>query len=383
MKIPLKYALRPSSAGAVAIKGAVASEPAAGLFPGFSASGQDVWLEESMAKFSGPGLILSAVGARCGKVFLADGRWGVVANTTVLLPSPRADVRFLWYLINDEDFWEKGVTAQPYVRIQESLHRQINLPNLEEQRRIADFLDEQVSLIDRACALRARSLWLAEASFNGGVDGELNSQITYFTPLKRLLAASPSYGVLKPDRYEAPDGVPLVRTLDVTPDGTLRTDQLIKISPGQDDEYARTRLQSGDIALSVVGTIGRSFIADDAHIGFNLSRALARLVPRPGVSSHWIRWWLQSQRFQNFVSVTCQGTAQSVLNMGDLVNFPVGQPGREADHQLRRLDQLERTHVHKKSLMNRQVRLLEERKQALITAAVAGQFDVTTARGVV
>src|SRR5437870_644717 len=69
----LKYAVRSGRKGGMLIKGQMANEPADGFFPGYSASGQDVWVDE--AEYHEPGIVLSAVGARCGKAFRADGDW--------------------------------------------------------------------------------------------------------------------------------------------------------------------------------------------------------------------------------------------------------------------------------------------------------------------
>jgi type I restriction enzyme S subunit len=41
-----------------------------------------------------------------------------------------------------------------------------------------------------------------------------------------------------------------------------KLDDLKKISTQLSDEYSRTLLEEGDIALAVVGTIGRSLIVD-------------------------------------------------------------------------------------------------------------------------
>ena len=75
------------------------------------------------------------------------------------------------------------------------------------------------------------------------------------------------------------------------------------------------------------------------------------------------------------------GTAQPTLNLGDLANFKVGLPEKteewpallaELDEVCGRLDEIENT-------VNRQIDLLHERRQALITAAVIGQLDIPAA----
>ena len=152
---PLRRLVKVGSSGVAPIKGTVEEEWEEGLFPGYSASGQDVWLPLDQAPFTGGGLVVSAVGARCGKVFLANGRWGVTANTAVLLPSPDCvDVRFLWRVVDDADFWTIGGSAQPYVQMDRSLDALVPLPPVEEQRRIADFLDDQVSRVEAVVASR-------------------------------------------------------------------------------------------------------------------------------------------------------------------------------------------------------------------------------------
>ena len=70
---PLKYLVKAVSGGQ-ATKNTVSSEAIDGLYPAFSASGQDVWMTDF--EFDTSGIVLSAVGARCGKTFKADGKWG-------------------------------------------------------------------------------------------------------------------------------------------------------------------------------------------------------------------------------------------------------------------------------------------------------------------
>ena len=74
-------------------------------------------------------MIISAVGARCGKCFLARDRWSAIANTHIVFPNESViDHRFLWYLINDEHYWVKSGTAQPFVKVGKSVWRQLLFP---------------------------------------------------------------------------------------------------------------------------------------------------------------------------------------------------------------------------------------------------------------
>ena len=137
------------------IKGRLPSSPGSNLFPAFSASGQDVWSKDFTQQ--GDAIVVSAVGARCGKCFLTSGKWSAIANTHVIWPECNGiHRRFLWYRINDETFWVRSGSAQPFVVVKASLERPFNLPPLPEQNRIADVLDELFSDLDAGVAALER-----------------------------------------------------------------------------------------------------------------------------------------------------------------------------------------------------------------------------------
>ena len=118
-----------------------------GWYPSYSASGQDVWLKNY--KYDCEALIVSAVGARCGKVFRASGKWNICANTHILkVDESVANINYIWYILNNEKWWIKGGTAQPFVKVGESLKRTIDLPNIDEQRKRASILDKINNIID-------------------------------------------------------------------------------------------------------------------------------------------------------------------------------------------------------------------------------------------
>lgn len=172
---PVKYDLQATTGGS-SIKGASASEAAEGLYQGFSASGPDVWLDDF--QFECDGIVLSAVGARCGKTFRASGRWGAVANTHCLFPKADGVRDFWWYVTNREDWWEKGGTAQPFVKVSDTLARKWPVPPPAEQAAIAAFLDRETGKIDALVReaehgtflLQERRAALISAAVTGKID---------------------------------------------------------------------------------------------------------------------------------------------------------------------------------------------------------------------
>jgi type I restriction enzyme S subunit len=398
-RAPLKHALRIASAGHVPIKGAAADKPADGLFPGYSASGQDVWLPPQSAPFDGPGLVLSAVGARCGKVFLAHGRWGVVANTTVLLPRPGHEPRFLWYLTNDENFWERGVTAQPYVRTSETLQRRIYLPEAEEQRRIADFLDDQVARLDRAIELTRRQLNALEeaqqASVEASVLGLSESGPRVPSSVAWISAAPAAWSVqpigrkfdvqlgkmLAPDRVGGAHERPYLRNTNVQWDRVDTTDLNVMDFPPSD--RSRYAVHPGDLLVCEGGDIGRAAIWDGSISEIYYQKALHRVRARSSTSVRWLLYVLRAAARLGVFSAEGGLSTIAHLTAEQLRAHRIPIPTVEAEKRLiAKLDQRARETRQAIGLLQSRFDLLQERRQALITAAVTGQFDVTTARAV-
>lgn len=53
------------------------------------------------------------------------------------------------YILNDEAWWIKGGSAQPFVKVSDSLRQKIVVPDLEYQMEVADFLDDKCAEIDK------------------------------------------------------------------------------------------------------------------------------------------------------------------------------------------------------------------------------------------
>ena len=158
--LPAKRALRPESSGGTIIKNTASQEPKDGYVPGFSASGQDIWMRSPSHR--GEALVLSAVGARCGRTFRASGDWGVVANTHVLRPQGNENRDYWWYVTNNVGWWERAGAAQPFVRVRATLDRPWAFPCPEEQSAIVRFLDHTDRRIRQYIRAKERLIELLE-----------------------------------------------------------------------------------------------------------------------------------------------------------------------------------------------------------------------------
>lgn len=146
------------------------------------------------------------------------------------------------------------------------------------------------------------------------------------------------YGVLKPGP-DVSGGVPLVRIQDLKA-GTVTTTGLHYISDELDEEFARSRLVSGEVLISIQGTIGRIAICPPELAGANISRTIAVIQPdervRPEFLAYYLRLLGEASAFPT------QGATRASLNIGALRKVVVPAPTvEEQDRIVESLDQVE------------------------------------------
>ena len=133
-------------------------------YPAFGAGGINGYLDEF--EFDQSAVVLSSIGARCGKCFLAEGKWASLANTQLIFPDPKVvDTRFLWYQLNDENRWHRSGTAQPFIKPSDVKTHDVYIPPIEEQRRIASILDAADALRTKRRLVLAKLDTLTQAIF--------------------------------------------------------------------------------------------------------------------------------------------------------------------------------------------------------------------------
>lgn len=376
--LALKRVLRPGGRSTQLIKGDVSQDKVDGLFPGYSASGQDVWLAEPA--YTGPGLVLSAVGARCGKVFLAGGDWGVVANTAVLIPQPNCDPRFLWYLVNDENFWEKGGTAQPYIRVPETLGRRVWVPPLEEQRAIADYLDVETARIDSLIGKKQQLIHLLEERWHAVISRTFATEPAAET--RRVAAyAEIVLGRQRSPQHETGEFMrKYLRAANVKA-GFLDLED-VKEMNFTPQEAQRFELVPGDI-LVTEGSGSRSAVGASAVWNGEIlgsvcfQNTLLRLRPRSGVDSSFLGWWAQFAHATGLFAEIAGGANIFHLSAERVRAVPMKKvSASEQKYVVRQLDDFSASSEAAIDALTAQISLIAEHRQALITAAVTGEFTV-------
>ena len=83
-------------------------------YAAYSASGSDGKL--SHFDFDRTGIVLSAIGAQCGKTWLARGKWSCIKNTIRFWSKAEcASTEFLFIATEGQNFWPRRGAAQPFI----------------------------------------------------------------------------------------------------------------------------------------------------------------------------------------------------------------------------------------------------------------------------
>lgn len=352
-----------------------AAEP--GLVPAYSASGQDVWCEN--AEWEVDGVVLSAVGARCGKAFLARGHWTAIANTHVLIPVPGVDTRWLWYLTNNEDFWVKGGSAQPFVKMKASKELPVFLPPLTEQKRIVTVIEEHFSRLDAVeaslIAATSRCRGLVKLILVGAIPNRLPSDWRATTVKK---AGETGLGRQRSPKYHrGPNMKPYLRVANVFEDRIDASD--VKEMHFDEDDFAKYRLEEGEVLLNEGQSpelLGRPAIyrGDPPDIAF--TNSLIRFIPGPDITSEWallvFRRHMHSGRFMKESRITTN-IAHLALGRFRSVEFPI-PPLKVQDALVAAtrtaLDSVDRTMEQIRAATTRTAAL----RRAVLAQAFAGQL---------
>jgi type I restriction enzyme S subunit len=122
------------------------------------------------------------------------------------------------------------------------------------------------------------------------------------------------YGIILPGD-DIPDGVPYLRPVDMRDDGAVDFSSIKRTTRQIADQYARASLRTGDVVLSIVGTIGKVVVIPPELDGGNITQSSARIRPPSGMESAYIALALRSPALTRQFDAFRFGNAVQRLNV--------------------------------------------------------------------
>jgi len=248
---------------------------------------------------------------------------------------------------------------------------------LAEQRAIADYLDAETARIDALIAKKQQLIHLLEERAKGRVEeGIRQAGADYgFTPLKHAVDNVQVGIVITPAKWYAEDGVPAIRGVNVSAGAIDMSDSVFLTAEGH-AHNSKSTIRHGDLVVVRTGQAGAAAVVPQSLDGANCIDLLI-IRPNGSVSSAFLELVMNSDWTAKHVDAHSVGSIQSHFNVGALKDVEVPMVNSTVQPELvGRLRAQLAVHAALVRKLNRQIALLTERRQALITAAVTGEFAV-------
>jgi type I restriction enzyme S subunit len=293
------------------------------------------------------GTVLFTCIASIGKACILTERSAFNQQINACVPAADVDGYFLFHALKarTEQFKDlAGTTAVPIINKSTFGSAFLNVPPLDEQRRIAEVLrsvDEAIARTKAAAEQAGRAVeGMLQRLFVEGIghiafkDGHSTSIPASWSEMSLgdLSAVPITYGVVQPGPNVV-DGVPFVRGGDF-PNGKIDLGALRKIGKDVASQYRRTQLRGGELVVSLVGYPGACAIVPDALAGANVARQAALIRPAANIAANYLYQFLRSPIGQARLKKETLGSAQQVINLRDLKEVIVAVPPKREQEQI-------------------------------------------------
>ncbi|MEN6671212.1 restriction endonuclease subunit S [Psychrobacter sp. B38] len=272
-------------------------------------------------------------------------------------------------------------------------------PTYEEAETIANFLDHETAQIDTLIKKQQTLIQLLKEKRQAVISHAVTKGLNPNAPMKDLgvewLGEVPEHwevtklgfhtskiGSGKTPRGGAEvyqeEGVLFIRSQNVYDSG-LRVDksESVFVSEIIHEEMSNTKVQGGDILLNVTGgSIGRTCIVPNSFIEANVNQHVC-IVRLPISMRYFIAFVLKSSLVKEQIDSIQTGGNREGLNFEQISKFIICLPPEEERADI--VSYIERETKKIDSLLeqsNNAIQLMQERRTALISAAVTGKIDV-------
>ncbi|MEU2181319.1 hypothetical protein [Streptomyces thermolilacinus] len=257
------------------------------------------------------------------------------------------------------------------------------VPPLEEQRRIADFLDAETARIDRLTDRYQKLSDLAVERARAVIDKALNRFSAEFsTPASAVCSAivdcvnktAPTSTEITPYK--------MIRTSNIR-NGEVDLSETFSVERQVFIEWNRRGTpRNGDILFTREAPLGQvGMLRTDTSV-FLGQRIMLYRANEDVIKKELLLYNFLGSHMDRQFRLLGAGSLHEHMRVGDCLKLRICCPPRtQQDGLVAEIEAGRAKSLRLAKLAKRQLALLTERRQALITAAVTGQFDVSTASG--
>lgn len=236
----------------------------------------------------------------------------------------------------------------------------MDLPPLDEQRKIAAVLDKVSELIDKRRQQLDKLDLLIKSKFV-----EMFGDKDY--PYKELISlikdgAGLSYGIVQPGDDGTGD-MGVLRPVDLI-GGKIDTTSIKYIDRVIGEGFKKTKLTGSELLITVRGTTGITALTDNRFIGMNVTRGIAVIrYDNNKINPVYLNSYLKTDESQQYIHEHTRGATLQQINLSDLrVQQILVPPRYEQEKFAAFVDQTEKS----KEIIKQSLEKLETLKKALM-----------------
>ncbi len=323
-------------------------------------------------------------------------------NSSIAVITPHAQLKGLYlYYLFQSDYLNatiqsiKGGMGVPHLFQQDLNKFAIPLPPIPEQTAISTFLDRETAKIDALVEEQTRLIELLKEKHQAVISHAVTKGLNPDTPMKdtgidwpqsipshweilnltRVVEQFVDYRGVTPTKLE--EGIPLITATQIK---NGRIDHSLDPVFISEEEYGarmtRGFPETGDVLLTTEAPLGEVAMIEEARVSPG-QRMILMKVDRSKVTNEFLFRHFQSDFGQNQLAMRASGSTASGIRADRLRGSAVLVPPLDEQKQIAAYIKTNTAGFDDlNAQIGRQLGLLQERRAALISAAVTGRIDV-------
>lgn len=363
-------------------------------FPVMGSGGQFTFSSTYM--FNRPSVLLGRKGTIDKPLYIDEPFWTVdtMYYTEV---NKDIDVKYFYYLSKTILFNRYSTNTALPSMTQENLNNfEFSVPpSVFERNQIRNFLDHETTKIDHLIEKQHQLIELVKEKRQAVISHAVTKGLNPNVPMKdsgvEWLGQVPEHWIISRYKYctsrvivgiaeaathaYSDKGVPIIRSTNIKEDG-LNIEGLLYLKRGFAESNESKYLYENDIVTVRTGYPGISAVVPQE---LHKSHCFTNLIstPKAYYSSEFLSEYLNSMMGKAYFELYGWGSAQKNISVPILQEFPIAYPTLEEQQKIFDFIKIKKKEFN--SLIDkaqRSIVLMQERRTALISAAVTGKIDV-------
>lgn len=306
------------------------------------------------------------------KIWLADKDGGCSNDVLVFRAKAGVDFRYLYYVLANDTFFEYSMatskgTKMPRGDKKALMEYEVPDYKLEDQEKIVGLLscfDSKIQLnnkINKNLEQQAQTLF---DNFYESLSGQ-SSILSEIIDIRDGTHDSPK---------ATEHGYPLVTSKHLLPFGVDTSSANIISKADYDKVNERSKVNTGDILISMIGTVGLISYVIDSPVEFAIKNVgLFKTSQHPSLDLY-ILYYLKNKSTTQHIENCLAGSTQKYISLGELRKLPIVVPSPD---ELAAYNLVVQPIVSEIALLVQENRRLSDLRDTLLPKLMSGELDVS------